>query len=499
MAAEDRIREAFEQLASTLRQEFEVRASVLARELSAAIDEDRMAAEAESLSRLASELAAARAEADLRLAEASERAANEARERAIAEARAEGTAELERLRAEVERLRSEVERLGAEAERARAELEAARVSAHESGAELAAARAAGEESIAELTATRASVEATRAELAMERASVGALRAEADRERRQAEAVAAESQQALERATAAEQALQAALDRAAVAEQALQQSRGVEVVERQGRMAELDRLAAGVGRIGRAGALTDVLSALADAAAPETARTAVLVASGAAGDAFQVFRSNGFSTAPPGSILRDAVKDLSRGLPFAPLPGDRVGYSVPIEIGGQTVALLYGDDGDGASGEPHLVPSAWPEAMEILARHATLRLETLTALRTVQALSGRGGSTANAPVATMGAAGFTAPGAATSTESDQSARRYARLLVSEIKLYNESAVRLGREAGDLLERLGAEIERARRVYEERVPVTVSSRATYFDDEIVQILADGDPGLLGRSSP
>ena len=55
-----------------------------------------------------------------------------------------------------------------------------------------------------------------------------------------------------------------------------------------------------------------------------------------------------------------------------------------------------------------------------------------------------------------------------SEEESSARRYARLLVSEIKLYNESAVRLGRERRDLLTRLGAEIARAQRLYEERVP-------------------------------
>ena len=244
------------------------------------------------------------------------------------------------------------------------------------------------------------------------------------------------------------------------------------------------------RIGAAGALTDVLSALADAAAPETTRTAVLVASG---DGFKVFRMNGFPDAPHGPIARDAVGDLSRGLPFSPLPAGRVGYAVPIQIGGQTVAVVYGDDADGRD-RPRTVPSAWPEAIEILARHAALKLEMLTALRTVQALTGRGPASPGAPVATMGAVAPAAAGRS-STEDDQSARRYARLLVSEIKLYNENAVRLGRDRRDLLSRLRPEIERARRVYEERVPTSVLSRAAYFDDEIVQILADGDPGLLG----
>jgi hypothetical protein len=82
------------------------------------------------------------------------------------------------------------------------------------------------------------------------------------------------------------------------------------------------------------------------------------------------------------------------------------------------------------------------------------------------------------------------------EDGNSARRYARLLVSEIKLYNESAVRLGRQNRDLLERLKPEIDRARKLYEQRISPAVDSRAALFQQELVQTLADGDASLLGR---
>ena len=82
--------------------------------------------------------------------------------------------------------------------------------------------------------------------------------------------------------------------------------------------------------------------------------------------------------------------------------------------------------------------------------------------------------------------------------DQGARRFARLLVSEIKLYNEAAVRAGRQQRDLRQRLRAEIDRAQRLYEERVPPAVGARHAYFQQELVQTLADGDPALLGNSS-
>jgi hypothetical protein len=86
-------------------------------------------------------------------------------------------------------------------------------------------------------------------------------------------------------------------------------------------------------------------------------------------------------------------------------------------------------------------------------------------------------------------------AAADTADEEGARRYARLLVSEIRLYNESAVREGRRQRDLRQRLQLEIERARRLYDERVPSTVDGRAQFFQQELVQTLADGDASLLG----
>ena len=82
----------------------------------------------------------------------------------------------------------------------------------------------------------------------------------------------------------------------------------------------------------------------------------------------------------------------------------------------------------------------------------------------------------------------------SAEEDTSARRYARLLVSEIKLYHESAVIDGRRDRDLATRLGGEIARARAMYEQRVPPHVRERADYFHDELVRTLANGDASLL-----
>jgi hypothetical protein len=79
-----------------------------------------------------------------------------------------------------------------------------------------------------------------------------------------------------------------------------------------------------------------------------------------------------------------------------------------------------------------------------------------------------------------------------------ARRLARLLISEIKLYNEKKVADGRAAGDLYERLKDDIERSRQVYDERTPAAVRKDTDFFQDEIVRILADGRTEALGSVS-
>jgi hypothetical protein len=76
-----------------------------------------------------------------------------------------------------------------------------------------------------------------------------------------------------------------------------------------------------------------------------------------------------------------------------------------------------------------------------------------------------------------------------------ARRFARLLVSEIKLYNEAKVEQGRKNNDLYERLKEDIDRSRQMYDERISDEVRKVSNYFYDELVRILADGKPETMG----
>jgi hypothetical protein len=80
-----------------------------------------------------------------------------------------------------------------------------------------------------------------------------------------------------------------------------------------------------------------------------------------------------------------------------------------------------------------------------------------------------------------------------------ARRFARLLVSEIKLYNEQKVRDGREQGNLYERLREEIDRSRQMYDKRVAPNVAARYDYFHHELVNTLAEGNDAKLGSGYP
>ena len=80
-----------------------------------------------------------------------------------------------------------------------------------------------------------------------------------------------------------------------------------------------------------------------------------------------------------------------------------------------------------------------------------------------------------------------------------AQRFARLLVSEIKLYNEQKVVDGREHNDLYERLREYIDRSREMYDKRVKPEVAHKFDYFHHELVNTLAVGDPAKLGSAYP
>jgi len=104
------------------------------------------------------------------------------------------------------------------------------------------------------------------------------------------------------------------------------------------------------------------------------------------------------------------------------------------------------------------------------------------------------STQYIPPANIARGGAAGPQSDDAKRHDE-ARRFARLLVSEIKLYNESKVEQGRRNKDLYERLKEDIDRSRQMYDERIGDDVRKVSNYFYDELVRILADGRAEALG----
>jgi len=80
-----------------------------------------------------------------------------------------------------------------------------------------------------------------------------------------------------------------------------------------------------------------------------------------------------------------------------------------------------------------------------------------------------------------------------------AKRFAKLLVSEIELYNKAKVAEGRKNSDLYKRLKSDIDRSRQTYEKRFGKTVVKQYDYFHEELVKTLAGSESSLLGSDCP
>ncbi len=90
-----------------------------------------------------------------------------------------------------------------------------------------------------------------------------------------------------------------------------------------------------------------------------------------------------------------------------------------------------------------------------------------------------------------------------SEADQKvhkdAKRFAKLLVSEIELYNKAKVADGRKNRDVYKRLKSDIDRSRQTFEKRFGKVLSKQVDYFHDELVKTLAANDPAVLGTEYP
>jgi hypothetical protein len=109
-----------------------------------------------------------------------------------------------------------------------------------------------------------------------------------------------------------------------------------------------------------------------------------------------------------------------------------------------------------------------------------------------------------PVITAAAAAAPAPAAdpfANLSPEDadvhRKAQRFARLLVDEIKLYNQVKVSEGRKNKDLYDRLKDDIDKSRITFQKRYGNTAAGGADYFSQELVRSLAEDDISIMGAN--
>jgi hypothetical protein len=189
--------------------------------------------------------------------------------------------------------------------------------------------------------------------------------------------------------------------------------------------------------------------------------------------------------------------------------------VPLVVKDKVAAVIYADGGLTSSGATDAA------AITALSRFAAIWLE-LTAMRK----SGAGMAApvdevpsayaASAPISIVAAQGAPAQSSAHVAFASESsaggfssageepdlhkkAKRFAKLLVEEIKLYNQPKVAEGKQNRDLYDRLREDIEKSRATYEKRYSDSEVAAAGYFNQELIRILADSDVSLMGLSFP
>jgi hypothetical protein len=293
----------------------------------------------------------------------------------------------------------------------------------------------------------------------------------------------------------------------------------------------DLLNAAVASVQDATTQTDILKALLDGATNFSQRAGLLVLRGTTATGWQ---ARGFDD---NEAFRHFSTDCTRGLcervlhsrtPSAAAadefdssfvsrfghPADGNVVLLPLVIKEKVAAMVYADGGEkGAAGLN-------ASALELLVRSAGLWLEVLSFRKVAPADHHAAHEMPPAPapvapnsapqpapvaVAVAAPAGampvpLPAPPATPASNGEDEvrnkARRFAKLLVEEIKLYNQSKVKEGRATRDLYDRLKDDIDKSRATYEKRYGQTVPD-VDYFTQELVRILGDNDRSIFGAN--
>lgn len=193
------------------------------------------------------------------------------------------------------------------------------------------------------------------------------------------------------------------------------------------------------------------------------------------------------------------------------PADGNALVLPLVVRDKVAAFIYADAGMDAHSRID------PSALTLLVRDAGLWLELLTLRKAGGAPAAEAEPHAAeqveapppppppAAAAKAAAAAVPAPAeekvqiAPGDEEVHKKAKRFAKLLVDEIKLYNQSKVHEGRQNRDIYDRLREDIDKSRATYEKRYGSTAAASGDYFMSEVVRILADNDRSLMGENFP
>ena len=175
------------------------------------------------------------------------------------------------------------------------------------------------------------------------------------------------------------------------------------------------------------------------------------------------------------------------------PADGQCLVLPLVVKDKVAAMIYADAGTVPGG------TLDSSGLQALTRFAAIWLE-LAALRKAGGSAPAEDVAQPQPAAAMAASAPASVPASSGSEEDElhkKARRFAKLLVEEIKLYNQPRVEEGRQNKDLYERLKVDIEKSRSTYDKRYAESAVASADYFTQELIRILADNDASLMGAS--
>ncbi len=169
----------------------------------------------------------------------------------------------------------------------------------------------------------------------------------------------------------------------------------------------------------------------------------------------------------------------------PRAADAVGYALCVD--GRPIAVLVGERGSDE-------PPWFPGGLALIASVAEGRLELGLARRRADAASGA--ATVAAPIDGTPADPPVTPEVQPAPQASNldAARRYARLVATDIRLYNEEAVMLGRRHGDLTDRLGEHLSRGRETFMRRHGNLGETAIDLLREAYVQVLAAGDGELI-----